>query len=97
MYNLDMNLSLIIMLVATVVVFIYFKMKIGSLQDKIKKLQKHLIYFNDMIEKHSETLDRPRRRRSPQNQNHHKKYSSTTNTSSLTAIDTSKKIIDARF
>lgn len=90
MYNLDMNLSLIIMLVATVVVFfIYFKMKIGSLQDKIKKLQKHLIYFNDMIEKHSETLRSTTATTAttitadPE--------SSTRNTSSLTTIDTSKK------
>lgn len=86
MYNLDMNLSLIIMLVATVVVvFIYFKMKIGTLQDKIKKLQKHLIYFNDMIEKHSETL------RSTATTITAEPESSTRNTSSLTTIDTSKK------
>ena len=57
MYKLDINFSMIIMVLAIVVIsFIFFKIKIGSLQDKIKKLQKHLIYFNDMIEKHSEIL-----------------------------------------
>ena len=57
MYNLDLNFGIVIILMLTVVVsFICLRMKIGSLQDKIKKLQKHLLYFNDMIEKHSETL-----------------------------------------
>jgi len=57
MYKLDINFSLIIILLLAVVVsFICLKLKIGSLQDKIKKLQKHLIYFNDMIEKHSDKL-----------------------------------------
>ena len=57
MYKLDINFSLIIILLLAVVAsFICLKLKIGSLQDKIKKLQKHLIYFNDMIEKHSDKL-----------------------------------------
>ncbi len=88
-----MNLSLIIMLVATVVVFfIYFKMKIGSLQDKIKKLQKHLIYFNDMIEKHSETLRSTTATTiTAEPESSTRNTAGTTNTSSLTAIDTSKK------
>jgi len=93
MYNLDMNLSLIIMLVATVVVsFIYFKMKIGSLQDKIKKLQKHLIYFNDMIEKHSETLRSTTATTiTAESESSTRNTAATTNTSSLTTIENSKK------
>jgi len=93
MYNLDMNLSLIIMLVATVVVFfIYFKMKIGSLQDKIKKLQKHLIYFNDMIEKHSETLRSTTATTiTAEPESSTRNTTGTTNTTSLRTIENSKK------
>ena len=73
MYKLDINFSLIIILLLAVVVsFICLKLKIGSLQDKIKKLQKHLIYFNDMIEKHSDKL----------------KNISSTNSDALTTIGT---------
>ena len=74
MYKLDINFSIVIILLLTVVVsFICLKLKISSLQDKIKKLQKHLIYFNDMIEKHSEKL---------------KTVSSSTNSDALTATST---------